>query len=234
MKPDVPPTLSRRAGRLAAGVILLMAASSAAAATLHFPLEDAARLRPHNVTVGPATHQGRKAVRVVESENVDGPALVILEGSSLTNGVIEVELASQPATDAPEGSRGFAGIAFRVAENVSGFDCFYLRPTNGRADDQVRRNHSTQYISHPDYPWHRLRKEEPGKYESYVDLVPGRWTRMRIEITGETARLYIDEAEQPVLIVNDLKRGTSTGGVALWIGQGTEAWFRNLRITSAD
>src|SRR5206468_6159800 len=61
-------------------------------------------------------------------------------------------------------------ISFRVnfdaAKDVAKYECFYLRPTNGRADDQVRRNHSTQYISHPDFPWFRLRKEFPEKYES--------------------------------------------------------------------
>jgi hypothetical protein len=51
--------------------------------------------------------------------------------------------------------RGFVGIAFRR---------FYLRPTNERADDQVRRNHATQYISHRDWPLARLRKETPSQY----------------------------------------------------------------------
>jgi len=37
---------------------------------------------------------------------------------------------------------------------------------------------------------------------------------------------------QPVLIVNDVKSGPSgKGGVALWIGPGTVAYFRNLVVT---
>ncbi len=127
-------------------------------------------------------------------------------------------------------ARGFAGIAFRVAD-ATRLECFYLRPTNGRADDQLRRNHSTQYISHPDYPWFRLREEAPGAYESYVDLVPGEWTKVRIEVEGTTAQLFVHGSEQPALIVNDLKLGDSRGQVALWIGLGTEAYFSNLVIT---
>jgi hypothetical protein len=42
-------------------------------------------------------------------------------------------------------ARGFAGIAFRVQPDLRTYDAFYLRPTNGRADDQVRRNHAAQY-----------------------------------------------------------------------------------------
>ena len=60
-------------------------------------------------------------------------------------------------------------MGFRVAADASKYYGIYLRPTNARADDQVRRNHSTQYISFPDYLWLRLRTETPGKYEYYVD-----------------------------------------------------------------
>jgi len=87
------------------------------------------------------------------------------------------------------------------------------------------------YISHPDWQWFRLRKETPSKYESYVDLMPGVWTRVKIEVRGERARLYVHDQEQPTLIVNDVKTGVQgRGGVALWIDRGTVAHFRNLRV----
>jgi hypothetical protein len=123
------------------------------------------------------------------------------------------------------------GIAFRLQPDLKTYDAFYLRPTNGRAEDQVRRNHSAQYIAHPDWPWFRLRKEAPEKYESYVDLVPGAWTRVRIEVRGDKARLYVHGSEQPTLVVNDLKSGASAqGAIALWVGPGTVAHFRNLTV----
>jgi hypothetical protein len=59
---------------------------------------------------------------------------------------------------------------------------------------------------------------------------PGEWTKIKIEVTGVKARLYVNDAPQPVLVVNDLKHGDSTGSVALWIGLGTEAYFTNLRV----
>lgn len=76
-----------------------------------------------------------------------------------------------------------------------------------------------------------IRRENPGKYESHVDLVPGRWTRVKIEVSGTRARLYVDGAEQPCLIVNDLKLGEARGRIAFWIGPGTEAHFSNLKIS---
>jgi hypothetical protein len=118
-----------------------------------------------------------------------------------------------------------------VSADPSKYECFYIRPTNGRADDQERRNHTTQYISMPDFEWSRLRREAPGRYESYVDLATGAWTKIKIEVDGVKARMYVNDSPQPVLIVNDLKHGDSQGAVALWIGLGTEAYFANLRLS---
>jgi hypothetical protein len=145
--------------------------------------------------------------------------------------VIELQMSGRPGAGAAEAARGFVGLAFRVAADVSKFECFYLRPTNGRADDQVRRNHSVQYVSFPGFPWPKLRKEEPEKYESYADLVPGEWTKVKIDVRGTKAKLYVHRAEQPCLIVNDLKLGETTGAIGLWIGPGTEAHFADLRVT---
>ena len=185
-----------------------------------------------NVEAGLVSYQGRQAVRLIEQGESDC-AIAILSVSDFRNGVIETEIAGMPRRDAPQDMRGFIGIAFRVQPHGSRFECFFLRPTNGRADDQLRRNHSTQYISYPDYPWYRLREEAPGVYESYTDLVPAAWIPVRIAVSGIRAELYVNRAEQPCLIVNDLKLGESQGQIALWIGSGTEAYFSTLEIKSS-
>ena len=211
------------------------AAAIASAQGRQLPLESTAGLRAHNVVVRPATHRGRKAVRVVVDSSVanqpDAETLAVIEGVQFSSGVIEAEIAGVPAPGAGEGARGFVGIAFRLQPDMKTYDAFYLRPTNGRVDDQERRNHATQYISHPDWPWFRLRRETPSRYESYVDLVPDEWTPIRIEVRGDKARLFVHGQEQPALVVNDVKSGASrSGAIALWIGPGTVAHFRNLTI----
>lgn len=184
-----------------------------------------------NVKLETTTWKGRDAIRVTEITD-EGEAIAIVRGSRFLDGAIEFEMAGLPAAASGESARGFIGVAFRVHDgDPIRYECFYLRPTNGRADDQLRRNHSTQYVSHPEYPWHRLRREFPGMYESYVDLVPGEWTQVRIVVTGTRAQLFVHGAEQPSLIVNDLKQPTEAGAIALWIGQGTEGYFRNLVVT---
>lgn len=178
--------------------------------------------------------KGKQALKLIESTPGSQNGLAVLKGLTIRDGAIEFEVASAPAANAGEGARGFAGVAFRVTDSGERYEYFYLRPTNGRADDQVRRNHSAQYASHPDYPWHRLRKEEPEKYESYVDLEPAVWTKVKIVVSGTKARLYVHGNAQPTLIVNDLKLGAGEGGIALQIGPGTEAHFANMTVTPAQ
>jgi hypothetical protein len=157
-------------------------------------------------------------------------ALAIVKNSEFKDGTLEAEVAGLPRDGAPPTTRGFVGIAFRVQDHGSRYESIYLRMTNGRSDNQLERNHSTQYVEQPDFPWKRLREQNPGVYESYVDLDAGAWTRIRIVVAGAKARLYVNGADQPCLIVNDLKLGESHGQVALWTGSNTQAYFSNLTI----
>ena len=236
---------------LALATTLTFLHGNASGQARHYPLESLAGLRLVHVTAEPSSLRGKKGLKVafLEDEETERrlqklprgeqaqlrariPHLVVIEGLEFSNGVIEAEMASAPAPGAPAGARGFAGIAFRVQPDS--YEALYLRPTNGRADDQERRNHATQYVAHPDWTWFRLRIESPSKYESYVDLEPGVWTRIRIEIRGDRARLYVHEGQQPTLIVNDLKSGArGKGGIALFVDIGTVAHFRNLSVTPA-
>lgn len=212
--------------------LVLLSGAAATAQPVQHPLESAAGLRAHNVVVTPDVLDGKKGVRVEPTPAQADERLALLDGVELGNGVIEAEIAGAVLPGAGEGARGFVGIAFRVQPDLKTYDAFYLRPTNGRADDQLRRNHSVQYISHPAWTWQRLRTETPGVYESYVDLVPAQWTKVRIEVRGQKARLFVHGQAQPTLVVNDLKTGPDAkGAVALWIEPSTRAHFRNVVVT---
>ena len=189
------------------------------------------QLEGTGVILSAVDYQGKKAIRVLaKAEASNGSSYAVIKGESFHNGTLEVDVAGKPAEGAGEAARGFIGLAFRT-QGVR-YEYIYLRPTNGRASDQVRRNHSTQYSSHPDYGFDRLRREAPEKYESYVDLEPGVWTHVKIVVEGQKALLYVNNAQQPCLVVNDLKLGDATGGVALWVGPGTDGYFANLQLSS--
>ncbi|WP_454718941.1 hypothetical protein [Caulobacter segnis] len=194
---------------------------------------EAGAIRAIGVEVARTDYQGRRALRATALESAPGlDRLVMLDTPAFGDGVIEAWISGAPTATANATARGFVGLAFRVHDEAK-LEAIYLRPTNGRAEDQLRRNHAVQYISHPNHPWERLRTQAPAMYETYVDLEPGRWTHVRIAVKGPQARLYVDGAQQPTLIVSDLKHGAAAkGAVALWIGPGTLAHFSDVGVTS--
>jgi len=139
-------------------------------------------------------------------------------------------VAGAPRGGSPTDARGFVGVSFHVQPDDTRYENVYVRPTNGRADDQLRRNHSVQYTSEPEFPWARLREQNPGKYESYADLETGAWTPVKIVVSGVRAQVFVNGAPQPCLIVNDLKLGATHGRIALWAEASSEAYFSRVTL----
>ncbi|MBP6686426.1 MAG: hypothetical protein KA160_01105 [Lacibacter sp.] len=196
---------------------------------------DGSKLEAVNVFMSMEKLKGSEIIKIIKDsavKAVDEPTFVKIKGIEFSNGTIEVKVLSRLLKNASEFARGFIGVAFRINESNTKFENIYLRPTNGRANDQVRRNHSIQYFSYPDYKFDRLRKEAPERYESYADMELNKWITMRIEVNGAQAKLFLGNDQQPSLIVNDLKHGANaTGAIALWVDVGTEGYFKDLKIT---
>ena len=195
-----------------------------------------ASLTPYQVAVTATDYKGKQAIALeMPGMPNNEKTVAVLKDIDFHNGTIEATISGQPRANSGEGARGFVGIAFRVAADTSKMELFYIRPTNGRANDQIRRNHSTQYVSMPGFPWEKLRKEAPEKYEAYADMLPAEWTKVKIEVKDETAKFYVNGASQPTLIVNDLKQGKDLrGSVGLWIGPGSLGHFADLKVTKLD
>jgi hypothetical protein len=178
------------------------------------------------------TYRGQRAIHLqsrVGHEADDDSMLAIVPGSDFKDGAIELDVAGAPIPQVPN-ARGFIGVAFRVQAHPDSFECFYIRPTNARCDDQVRRNHSLQYTSGPAYSFRRLRTDSPEAYEAYADMDVGVWTHLRVEVAGTKARFYVNHAPQPALVVTDLKLGDTHGAIALWSHTFTDGYFANLKI----
>src|SRR6266487_2633681 len=195
---------------------------------------DKDKLEAVNVSMSVEHLMGRRVVKVIKDsavKNSDQPTFVKAEGVDFKNGTIEVNILSRLLSNAPGSARGFIGVAFRINDSNSKFECIYIRPTNGRASDQLRRNHTIQYFSFPDYKFERLRKEAPGEYESYADMGLNEWIKLKIIVNDSQAKFFINDGKQPALIVNDLKHGAnSSGAIGLWVDIGTEGYFSELKI----
>lgn len=193
---------------------------------------DKNNLVENNVYMSFEKMDGQEALKVVKDSTIklfDEPTYVKIKGVEFKNGNIEVKVLSRLLKNAPVFARGFIGMAFRIKD--SSFECIYIRPANGRADDQVRRNHSVQYFSYPDFKFDKLRQISPEKYETYSDMGLDEWIKMSIEVKDSQAKLFLNDSKYPVFIVNDLKLGEgNVGEIGLWVEVGTEGYFKDLKI----
>lgn len=196
---------------------------------------DISSLEPYQSYLSFEKQDNKRVIKVIKDSTVqkpNEPTFVKTKNTRFKNGTIEVKVLSRLMQSGSTGARSFIGIAFRIDEKNSRYESIYIRPANGRADDQVRRNHSVQYYSYPDFKFDRLRKEAPEKYESYADMGLDEWITMRIEVKGVEAKLFLNNSKYPVLVVNDLKLGENAeGGIGLWVDGGTEGFFKDLKVT---
>jgi hypothetical protein len=215
----------------------LVRAQTATARASTVKLDGNTSFELRNARILSVEYRGRSALKLAPLEgherDTDQEMVAVLTESDFQDGVIEVDVAGArrsgySTTEDSTGYKGFIGVSFRVHGDKA--ERIYIRPENARVNNQLFRNRSTQYESDPDFTWQRLRQEQPGVYESYVDLESGAWTKLRIEVSGTTARLYVNGATQPSLVVNDLKHGATRGKIALWSRISSEAYFSELRV----
>ncbi len=145
-----------------------------------------------------------------------------------TDGEIEFDVRGRDIV-----GHSFVGIAFHVTSETS-FDAVYLRPFNFRAADSARHAHAVQFVSSPDYPWDRLRAEQPGRFEQPVpaSLDPNGWIHVRLRVRGPAVDVYLDRAEVPALSVVSPSAYRS-GGVGYFVHGTSVGDFRDLVIRPA-
>lgn len=176
-------------------------------------------------------------LRVVKADKImqfDENTYARLHNISFHNGVIEVKMLSRLLPDAPDFARGFIGIAFRISEDDSKFESFYIRPANGRScHDSVRKAHGCQYFSYPKYTFEYFRNHGISEFEAPVDVDLNEWISLKAVIQQEKAFFYINDMEDPVLVVDQMKHGNDLkGSIGLFVDVGTEAFFKDLKIIS--
>ncbi len=208
-------------------VAILATGLASQSKTLVPDLRDVASGKDWKVVGRSVTLENENGTDVLRFDAQQGQGLAYLPGLRLDNGTIEFDVRGKNVFQ-----RSFVGIAFHgVDENT--FDAIYFRPFNFKSEDSTRRAHAVQYISSPDYGWPVLRGKYPGKYEQPVQSAPDPdgWFHARVVLDYPTVSVFVDNADQPCLVVrqlNDIK----TGWVGLFVGEGSDGGFANLKITS--
>jgi hypothetical protein len=188
-----------------------------------------------HVAIKETTLHGERVLRVVKSEKImefDENTYAKLLNSNFNNGILEVKMLSRLLPDAPDFARGFIGIAYRISDDDSKFESFYVRPTNGMTEDPVRKARGCQYFSYPNYTFAYFRDNNITKYEAPAAIGLDEWITLRAVIHGESAEFYINNDKTPTLIVTDMKHGANQSGkIGFFVDIGTEAFFKDLKIT---
>ena len=178
---------------------------------------------------------GEETLRVLKADKImqfDENTYAKVNDLCFHNGIIEVDMKANLLPDAPDFARGFIGIIFRANDNDSKFECFYVRPTNGKScNDPIRRSHGCQYFSYPGYTFAYFREFGIEGYEAEVsDIDLNEWIHLKAEIEGECAKFYINDDEQPRLVVENMIHGDSQGSIGFFSEIGTDAYFKNLKV----
>jgi nitroreductase len=166
-------------------------------------------------------YEGKEALRV---KGAPGERIFYLKNFAFTDGIIELDIAAIPY---------YTGLVFRVRSGHV-YEGVYFRPQNARHKDPVRRGHTVQYIANPMYTWYYLRETAPEKYEAAVDIPPDEWFHVKVAVKGHKAEVFVNNADSPCLVIDDLKHGISQGSVGVWCGNTSAGTFANLTVKPAS
>jgi hypothetical protein len=137
----------------------------------------------------------------------------------MENGTLDLDVAASDTTN-------FLGVAFRAAaprfSNV-----LFLRPGLSGTEEAVQYGPAFNSLG---VAWQVYHGDGAN---AVVDVPRNRWVHVRVELEGAVARLFVDTATAPTLVV---PRVVASGGAGLgvWTGAfGRGAYFSNIHYAAA-
>lgn len=155
----------------------------------------------------------------------EGDGLAILKNIKFRVGTIELDLKGENNP-----GKSFIGLAFNI-QNDSTYEAIYFRPFNFKSKEAVRREHSVQYVSHPNHTWKFLRDHHQGIYEAEYPKppAPDDWFKIRLDIDNDQVRVLDKMYNRELLIINRLEK-QSSDKIGLWVGNYSTGEFKNLML----
>ena len=160
----------------------------------------------------------------------------VLFDEEFDNGSIEAFIGAELNGKGGPDTRGFAGILFHHSLTDQSYEAVYLRMTNGSLNDppppSPRNERAIQYIAHPDFHFPVSREQFPGKYEKSAPVKAGTHRyHLKLHINGTKLSAFVDG--KLVLSLDDLRFANRKGKIGFWMGDGTRAYFSDLKITQS-
>ena len=158
---------------------------------------------------------GAEIVQFLDRKCLIGSAF--LKNVEFENGIIEVDIAVSG-----QKARTYPGVLFRV-QSPGDYEHVYIRPHRASLyPDAIQYAPSFKGIS----GWQLYNGEN---YTSAADIPDNKWVHFKLEVSGSQARLFMDDMEQPVFVMNYLKHGVSKGALGLSGPRNRTAYFSNFK-----
>jgi hypothetical protein len=140
-----------------------------------------------------------------------------VKGAKFRDGTVEFDVASKPHSL-------FLGVGFRV-ESEANMEVIYFRPG---ASDTMEAVQYTPRLN-GDAIWQLLNTNHE---KASAHIPENEWIHIKIMVRGRTCTLFVNGSKDPTLVVTNLRRGDSEGGIALW-ALGGGGYFSNLSYVRA-
>ena len=145
-----------------------------------------------------------------------GTGIAYLDGLYFQNGIIECDLYSPS-------DKAYLGIVFRIT-SLNNFEYIYFQPhTSGKWD-------AVQYdpIFNRSATWQLYNGEA---YQATADIPTREWFHVKIQIIGDSAKVYLNDSPNQVLSVK-LKHDYAAGFIGICSYH--PAYFKNLKVIKLD
>lgn len=141
-----------------------------------------------------------------------------LKDASFKNGTIEYDIAFG-------NERNFAGIHFHI-QDANNYEEYYLRPHQSGNPDAMQYSP----VINGNAAWQLYHGEG---YWSPFQFTFDEWMHVKLEIRGNRMQVYINDMENPILHVTDLKLGERSGGLGFGSFLGS-SHYANLTYHNTD
>lgn len=154
-----------------------------------------------------------------------GSGLAVINGVKFSQGTLELDIRGENNP-----GQSFVGMAFNI-QNDSTYEAVYFRPFNFHSPEKIRREHSMQYISHPEFGWRKLRTEREGQFEAEYTSPPSPddWFAVTLQVTAKTV-IVKEKSTERILMEVDRLTTSKSGQIGFWVGHNSKGSFRNLKI----
>jgi sugar lactone lactonase YvrE len=143
-----------------------------------------------------------------------------LSDVELENGIVEVDVAV-------DGSRSYPGIIFRM-QSEENYERLYIRPHRSPLyPDAVQYTPVISGVA----GWQLYNGEG---FTAGAEIPEDEWLHLKLEYKGTQARFYLNDMDEPALVMHELKHGVSGGSVGVLGPADETACFSNFRYRAAE